>query len=138
MKDIVDPWLFNLLACPYCGNSLIEIDKQLECIKCKRKYENRNGIPILFPSNINSKHLFTEEQLAEMMRRDQLTRKEKISSIQWELSKRKFWGIVKNKVGVELGVKSIINVGCGYDSHFREFDEEHYKFVNFDMTCFIR
>jgi uncharacterized protein YbaR (Trm112 family) len=45
MKDMNDK-LLALLACPVCKNSLT-YDTWLICQVCKKKFEVRNGVPVL-------------------------------------------------------------------------------------------
>lgn len=52
MKD--DPLpksLFDILACPACKSSLVyNLTKtKLVCIKCKKEYDIKEGIPVLLP-----------------------------------------------------------------------------------------
>jgi SAM-dependent methyltransferase len=43
---------YNKLICPDCGSYLKEEQGKIICVSCNRKYEIKNEIPILFPSNI--------------------------------------------------------------------------------------
>jgi len=50
-KDPIPKELFNILACPLCKTDL-KYNKNktgLICIKCKRNYPIKKGIPILLP-----------------------------------------------------------------------------------------
>ena len=46
---MVDPRLVEILLCPKCKGDLEyrEKDAELVCLKCKLRYEIRDGIPIM-------------------------------------------------------------------------------------------
>jgi uncharacterized protein YbaR (Trm112 family) len=48
-QDPIDAELFSILACPKCKSGLKYNDNKtkLICIKCKKEYEIKEGIPIL-------------------------------------------------------------------------------------------
>ncbi|MBS3134474.1 Trm112 family protein [Candidatus Woesearchaeota archaeon] len=52
MEDI--DALIELMACPVCHGDLeIQKDKKnLKCIKCKRNYAIKEGIPIMLPKDL--------------------------------------------------------------------------------------
>ena len=64
MLNISNPELIHLLACPDCKNDLFEINDQLKCISCNKEYKVKNGIPLLYPRNMDFVHLQEEEKLA--------------------------------------------------------------------------
>lgn len=133
MCELPNPQLIGLLACPDCSCDLKSITAaQLQCSKCKKNYEIRNGIPCLYPSSIDEEHLKEEESMAEMMKRTPLDNKEQSSSIQWDKSKKEFWGMVKNNV--KGNNKAFINIGCGYDSNYIDHEKEGNIFINFDLV----
>jgi SAM-dependent methyltransferase len=132
MSILTNSELIKFLVCPNCGNKLAETKYCLECEICKEEYEVKNGIPILFAPNIEPNHLEQEKKLADMMKREIVTKKDEFSSIQWALSKREFWKMVNDKIGSVP--KSIINIGCGYDRSFKQFQEKGYTFINFDIV----
>lgn len=45
----IDPELLEILACPICKESveLTKDKKGLKCVKCKRIYPIRDGIPVM-------------------------------------------------------------------------------------------
>ncbi|MCP2519382.1 Trm112 family protein [Candidatus Aminicenantes bacterium AC-335-A11] len=45
----IDPQLLEILACPLCKESveLTEDKKGLKCVKCKRIYPIKDGIPVM-------------------------------------------------------------------------------------------
>jgi len=132
MTNLTDPELIHFLACPDCGSGLFEAENRLKCASCNRDYEIRNGIPLLYPKDIDRERLREEESLAEMMKQPRLSRKDSFSSVQWENSKQEFWGMVRDNI--EAPPKSFINIGCGYDACFGEFQQGGYVFVNFDIV----
>jgi SAM-dependent methyltransferase len=128
-----DKPLWEFLACPDCRNSLIEINmNRLKCNVCGRDYEIRNGIPLLYPQNMDFEHLREEENLAKMMKRKKLKPKDLFSSKQWEYSKKEFWQMVQNSIG--SNAKIIVNIGCGYDKYFSLFQQKDHIFINFDIV----
>ncbi|VVB76591.1 Trm112p-like protein [Candidatus Tiddalikarchaeum anstoanum] len=46
---MLDSSLMKILACPDCKGDLKESNSKLTCIKCKRVYQIKKGIPILLP-----------------------------------------------------------------------------------------
>jgi len=132
MGNLTNPDLIHYLACPNCNNELFVVERCLKCISCKKEFEIKDGIPLLYPDNINLEHLQTEESLAKVIKMKPLNENEKLNKIQWEKSKQEFWGMVKKNVKPPL--KSIINLGCGYDSSFKYLEKQGYLFVNFDLV----
>ncbi len=160
MTDLRNPEVIRLLACPDCGRDLFELDSLLRCTHCGREYEVRDGIPLLYPKAMDIGRLRGEEMLAEMMKRPRPSRlpavarrcggrfkavcaladavgvsgqgRNLLSSQQWENSKKEFWGMVRGKVAPPP--KSLVNIGCGYDACFNEFQEAGHLFVNFDIV----
>lgn len=128
----INPELIQLLACPDCKNDLFEINDQLKCISCNKEYKVKNGIPLLYPRNMDFVHLQEEEKLAKMMKRSRLSPKEQFSAIQWKSSKEEFWRMIQKNI--KTIPKTIINIGCGYDTNFVEFERQGYVFVNFDLV----
>jgi len=51
MKDPIPTEIFDILACPLCRADLVYTKgkKDLVCVKCKRKYPIKEGVPILLP-----------------------------------------------------------------------------------------
>jgi uncharacterized protein YbaR (Trm112 family) len=43
--------LLNILACPDCNAGLKRSGKSLQCVKCKRLFKIKSGIPILLPKH---------------------------------------------------------------------------------------
>ncbi len=132
MANLASPELIHFLACPDCGGDLLEAAAVLKCAYCHREYEVINGIPLLYPENMDIERLREEENLAEMMKQPRLSRRDRFISVQWEKSKQEFWGMVKDNI--EAPLRSFINVGCGYDASFNSFQQEGYVFVNFDIV----
>ncbi len=44
---MIDKELLEILACPACKGDVRLEDKKIVCVKCKRKYPIKNGIPIM-------------------------------------------------------------------------------------------
>lgn len=132
MLSLSNPELIKLLSCPNCRNDLLEVNDQLRCIGCSKEYEIRTGIPLLYPDKINFEHLRSEETLAKEMRMPRISLKDKFSSEQWNYSKKEFWEIIRDNI--EASPKTIVNIGCGYDANFKEFEQSGYLFVNFDLV----
>jgi len=130
--SLTNPGLICFLACPTCGSDLLEDEGSLKCICCGREYGVKNGIPLLYPENMDTDHLREEENLAKVMKRPRLSRKDQFSLDQWKASKQEFWRIVGNNIGV--APKSFVNIGCGYDSYSSDFEKAGYVFVNFDIV----
>ncbi|HET6453341.1 MAG TPA: Trm112 family protein [Armatimonadota bacterium] len=61
---MVDPILLGMLVCTECRRSLKEDGEHLICTSCGRQFEVRDGIPILFPRDVDQTHLAEEEHLA--------------------------------------------------------------------------
>jgi len=55
--------LLEILACPICKGELILKDDKLICLKCKKYYPIKDGIPIMLIEE--AKDLDTEEYIFE-------------------------------------------------------------------------
>ncbi len=44
---MIDRELLDVLACPACKGDVQLKDNKIICLKCKRKYPIKNGIPIM-------------------------------------------------------------------------------------------
>lgn len=132
--------IMKFILCPDCSGNLGITENQLQCSACKRNYEIKNGIPYLFPSDMDTEHLDEEEELADMMLRTPVERKDIFSRQQWDRSKEEFWAMVKSNIQGEN--KSIINIGCGFDFRFKDYESAGHTFVNFDLVsrilCFLK
>jgi SAM-dependent methyltransferase len=67
-----------------------------------------------------------------MMGRPRLSPKERFDALQWSLAKQEFWSMVRQCV--QGPPRSFVNLGCGSDPNFSEFQQQGYTFVNFDMV----
>lgn len=123
--------LIAYLACPVCNNNLRESEMGLRCDHCLREYPIRDGIPLLYPPQLDVRHLREEEKLARTMRRPRLGRRERFNFLQWQNSKHEFWKMVGENIGPPP--KTFLNIGCGYDGHFTRFEQDGYTFFNFDL-----
>jgi len=132
MSNLTNQGLLLLIACPVCKGDLGESAEHLLCTRCGMSYEIRQGIPLLYSPTTDLGHLQEEEHLAEMMKSRRLGKSEQFSSLQWKTSKHEFWSMVT--ANIQTPPKLFINIGCGYDSAFRVFEQQGYEFVNFDMV----
>lgn len=127
------PELINILACPNCSSDLFQINNRLKCTYCGKEHEIRNGIPLLYPDNIDHEKLKEEENLAKIMKQSILNKKGEFNSIQWDNSKKEFWDMVKHNI-TKAPIKTILYIGCGYDNAFSGFEQEGNVFINFDIV----
>lgn len=132
MSSLTNPELIQLIACPVCQGNLVESIERLTCTRCNNGYEIRQGIPLLYPPNMNIDHLKEEENLAIMMKSRKSSPKNQFSSRQWKISKQEFWCMVE--ANIQAPPKSFINIGCGYNSSFSHFEQQGYTFINFDIV----
>ncbi len=44
---MIDKTLLEILACPSCKSSVELKDNKISCIKCKRRYPIKDGIPVM-------------------------------------------------------------------------------------------
>lgn len=122
----------DLLACPKCRAGLMESGLGLQCTDCGASYEVRQGIPVLLSDDVNTEHFEEERNLAEMMKSRELVPEEQFNLGQWALSKREFFSMVRSVVtGTD---KKFVNIGCGFDPSFTEFEEAGHTFVNMDLV----
>ncbi len=131
MPGQLDDSLLELLACPDCRSDLIRSGDGIECSGCNRKFEVRNGTPVLFPASYDMEHLKEEEAMADLMTSSE-TLENKFALSQWQESKKEFWEAVSKNIGAPP--KRIVNIGCGFDDSFRSFQDAGHVFVNFDMV----
>ncbi|MGQ0444552.1 MAG: class I SAM-dependent methyltransferase [Beijerinckiaceae bacterium] len=132
MSNLTNPELIQFVICPMCGGDLAEFVNSVRCIECSREYEIREGIPLLYPVDMDTTHLHEEENLAIMMKSDRLNSKERFSSSQWKLSKREFWSVVESNI--QKPPRVFINIGCGYDESFSKIEKLGNMFVNSDIV----
>lgn len=78
---------------------------------------------------MNLEHLQEEEKLAQMMQSPLSSCKAQFSYDQWRKYKEEFWSSVKRYLS-DKTPKSLVNIGCGYDKHFREFEQQGHIFIN--------
>ncbi|MBN2185093.1 MAG: methyltransferase domain-containing protein [Candidatus Krumholzibacteriota bacterium] len=131
MNDPLDDRILELLACPLDGGRLVYSSENLKCTHCHSIYEIRGGIPLLYPDDIDMKHLEEEEKLGSLMEDPPALPKERSYQQQWELSKQEFWSFVEEKT--RGGGYTILNAGCGIDRRFLELGDKNTA-VAFDLT----
>lgn len=132
--------IMQFIICPDCCGELSIAEDQIQCCTCNRNYAVKNGIPFLFPSDMDTEHFDEEEELAQLMLETPVSQKNIFSQEQWDKSKEEFWATVKNTIQGEN--KSIINIGCGFDFRFKDLEKAGHTFVNFDLVskilCFLK
>ena len=145
MKKNNNIWdkLLTILACPDCRGNLEARREEsgtaqdsgdtFQCSGCGGIFKIKNGIPLLYPKDIDKSHLAEEEKLGTAMKQSNVgpARVEFFSENQWRESKKEFWIHVKSALGVHPG--TIINIGCGIDARFLELRELGHTVVAFDM-----
>jgi uncharacterized protein YbaR (Trm112 family)/2-polyprenyl-3-methyl-5-hydroxy-6-metoxy-1,4-benzoquinol methylase len=122
--------LLPYLACPDCRHPLELSDRTFLCTHCRRKYKIQDGIPLLYPANLDQSHLREETELAELMRLHH-SEKADFNAEQWAQSKEDFWGMVENQIPCRRC--SLLYIGSGYDHAFDRFQKLGHLFINFDM-----
>jgi SAM-dependent methyltransferase len=86
----------------------------------------------MYHASTDTTHVAEETQLAMMMDRTHAGRKDMFSLDQWKQSKKEFWDIVQRTIDVPP--KSIINLGCGFDTSGIALERQGYTFVHFDIV----
>jgi SAM-dependent methyltransferase/uncharacterized protein YbaR (Trm112 family) len=133
MKTLIDERILELIICPNCDKDLKPSGEQLKCSSCSSIYDVVDGIPLLYPNSVDKEHLAEEEKLAEMMKMPRATSKDRFSSAQWALSKQEFWHWVAEAFHRKKRA-TFVNIGCGYDTGFKELESQGHTFINFDMV----
>lgn len=123
--------LIKKLKCPACGGEVLFDNEELVCQDCRRGYGFRNNIPKMISEKVNLEHLEVEEKLFQKMQEAQVNKKVRLSRAEWMKSKQEFWNQVRNNLGDNP--QEILNIGCGYDSAFVEFEFNGHIFVNLDI-----
>lgn len=123
--------LIKKLKCPTCGGDVFLSEEKIVCQDCRRVYESQSAIPKMINENVNLEHLEEEEVLFQKMQEARENKKVSLSKSEWRKSKQEFW----NQVGNDLADKNkdILNIGCGYDSAFVEFELAGHIFINLDI-----
>lgn len=132
MNLLVNPGFMEYLQCPECSHNLNEASNSLICSNCQIEYEIRNGIPLMYPANIDMEHLEEEESLATKMKNREVISEEEFNLKQWSVSKKDFWDVVDKNLPTSPGL--FVNIGCGYDSSFSKLEKRGHTFINFDMV----
>jgi SAM-dependent methyltransferase len=122
--------LLRYLACPDCQQPLELSDATLHCPHCRRNYNIQDGIPLLYPRNLDQSHLQEETELAELMHRHH-SEKADYNAEQWAQSKEDFWDMVEDQIPGRRC--SMLYIGSGYDHAFERFQRQGHLFINFDM-----
>lgn len=132
MAAQLDQRLLELLACPKCHATLMPGLQRLQCTGCAASYEIKQGIPVLLSDDVNTEHFEEEQHLAQMMKSREQLPEEQFNLDQWALSKREFFAMVRSVVTGPN--KNFVNIGCGFDPSFAEFEEAGHTFVNVDLV----
>ena len=127
----IDPGLLELLACPKCQAALMQGLRGLKCTGCMSSYEVKQGIPIVLPDT-NTEHFKEEPNFAQTIESRERLPEEPFNLNQWTLSKREFFAMVRSVVTGQQ--KKFVNIGCGFDPSFVEFEERGHTFVNMDLV----
>ncbi|MBN1782478.1 methyltransferase domain-containing protein [bacterium] len=127
----VDLKLLHILACPDCHGKLSATETGLVCGSCSRSFDLHEGIPLLYPRELDIGHFREETLLAEMMLQSGSEKRSGFNASQWKLAKQEFWDMV-------LGLmhdppRRLLYAGCGFDTGFREFQKRGDDFINFDL-----
>ncbi|MBN1163883.1 MAG: methyltransferase domain-containing protein [Candidatus Krumholzibacteriota bacterium] len=131
MEPPLSPELLRLLACPDCRRELRPSGASLCCPSCGREYEVKNGVPLLFPVDLDPFHLQEEEKLGGIMKNLPPRDKDHFREEQWRLSKEEFWNLVEERMGGP-GRRTIANIGCGVDTRFLKLSPPH-TFIALDL-----
>lgn len=124
--------LLPYLACPHCNKSCNQTNNTIHCIGCSRTYPLQHGIPVMYHEDTDTSHIEEEQELAAMMDRSHVGRKDAFSLEQWKQSKKEFWEMVK--CTIDPPPKSILNLGCGFDTAGIDLQHKGYTFVHFDIV----
>lgn len=131
MNGMIDNELLDLLACPECRNPLGRGESTLLCPACGIDYTIEDGIPLLYPKDIDREHIAEEETLGELMKNPDPSPKELFHEEQWKVSKEEYWSLVRDWTGEREGLR-ILNAGCGIDTGFFTLDRRN-MLVAFDL-----
>lgn len=123
--------LLTILACPDCGANLEIRESTIHCTECRRMFQIQNGIPLLYPENLDIAHLREETLLAEMMQQSQTSTRAEFNASQWAQAKEDFWHMVERQIGEPP--RKMLYVGCGYDPGFQRFQNAGHLFINLDL-----
>lgn len=132
MTRDIKPEVARLLACPKCKGDLSLPADSILCNTCGGKYKICNGIPLLYPKELDVEHMQAEELMAEMMTHVERTPENAISASEWKKSKAEFWDMVR--CSIDAVPRAILNIGCGFDTSFDSFQRDGHLFINFDIV----
>ncbi|MFC1569494.1 methyltransferase domain-containing protein [bacterium] len=129
----IQPELLKILACPDCKSSLQIVETEFHCTECQQKFQIQNGIPLLYPQDLDISHLREETLLAEMMKQSQTGNRAEFNAAQWAKAKQEFWNMVHATIGAPP--QTILYIGCGYDPGFQSFQKKGHLFINLDLIA---
>jgi len=124
----------NILACPSCQGELEKKEKNYSCKKCKKKFQIKEGIPILILKNRNNKYSFDPEEYYDKIygkeiNMDTLKELKRYTPFK-NLLKRlvKKFALKNKKKGV------LLSVGCGIGEFEEIFEKENYEMYGTDIS----
>lgn len=107
-----------------------KVPSPLHCPACGRTFAVADGIPLLFPDNVDMGHIEEEEKLAKLMTGYRPSGKEIFFEEQWQASKEEYWSFVESSL--PGGGMTILNAGCGIDVRFLGLADGN-RLVAFDL-----
>ncbi len=132
MANGIKEEISRIIVCPDCGGGLGPQNGRLACEICGADYKIVDGIPLLYPSDLDSSRLYEEKKLGDIMKDLDPKDKDAFSEREWESSKREFWDTAVEKCSsIREGV--LANIGCGIDRGFERLKGEGRTLIGFDL-----
>ncbi len=126
----------KLIVCPECRGDVSCQGAAITCPGCKTSYEVKNGIPLMYPNDMDREHLAEEEHLADEMKNSPDNRYEAFILEQWNISKEEFWDMVVSNVDKKDASGTFINIGSGFDQKYFDHGLAN-DYVSFDLVFTI-
>lgn len=128
MENLVD-----ILQCPDCSGRLRPEKDSLYCVRCVKGFPLDEGIPLLYPEDLDRDHLEEEKKLGEKMISGTGDRETSFSDREWEKSKAEFWDYVREETSsIEEGI--FVNIGCGVDRGFLDLKRPGIELAGLDIV----
>jgi len=130
-KQLVNPWLLEILACPVCKSDVRLEDEKLKCIndRCELKFPVINGIPIMLPLRLSGDLKLTKEKWNEEYQK--FYPLEKID-LQHDLELHDAYIHVKKYMKSVSGL--FLEVGCGCSRLSCMLAKEGIKTIGIDIS----